>query len=332
MNRTTIIATFAALFVLLAGAFAQQTKPPTSGNTPPVSSDEVIKVDIQVVNVLCTVRDGKGKFIANLDKSDFEVRENNKPREVVYFAKENTLPLTVGLLIDSSVSQGRLIPSEQDAGAAFFEKMIRPKDAAFLISFDVNVDLLQDLTGSVSFLKHALDGIRVNGGGSGQPGPFPTTQGGGTHLFDAVYLASNDILKQEVGRRAIILITDGQDNGSKVSRQEAIRAAQGADAVVYSILFVDREFYGFGGLGYVGESVLKSISEDTGGRVFRASSNKELSSAFEQISEELRNQYSIGFSPGDSARDGSYRKLDVKVRRGGVRVQARKGYYAPSGK
>ena len=135
--------------------------------------------------------------------------------------------------------------------------------------------------------------------------------------------------RKEVGRKALILITDGQDHGSQVKREEAIEMAQRTDAIVYAILFVDRGFYGFGGAGYTGESVLKDMAEETGGRVFNARNDRELSAAFDQISSELRSQYSLGYSPHNAARDGGYRRLEVRVPSKGYRVQTRKGYYAP---
>jgi len=320
MNRSRVSTTFLIFLVLGPWGFSQQSTP------PPGDAGAPIKVDVSIVNLLCSVRDGKGRFISNLEKSDFDLREDGKPQQVLYFSRETKLPLTLGLLVDSSVSQGNLIVQEQRAAGDFLQQVIGKQDDAFLMSFDVNIDLLQDLTGSVDFLRRALDDIRVNGGG-GMSGPFPTS-GGGTHLFDAVYLASTEVLKKEVGRKAIILITDGQDQGSKLSRQEAIRAAQKVDTIIYGILFVDRAFYGYGGFGYSGESTLKEMSEETGGRVFQARNDKELNAAFNQISDELRNQYSLGYSPSNAARDGSYRKIDVKVHQSGLRVQARKGYYA----
>ena len=166
------------------------------------------------------------------------------------------------------------------------------------------------------------------------PGPFPTRGGGGTHLFDAVYLASTDVLQKEVGRKAIILITDGQDQGSKLSRQEAIKSAQKVDTIIYGILYVDRAFYGggfgIGSFGYSGEGTLKNMAEETGGRIFRPRNDRELQDAFDQISQELRSQYSLGYTPTNEARDGGYRRIEVKARTGGLRVQARKGYYAPT--
>jgi VWFA-related protein len=320
MNRSRISIHVLIFLVLGPWGFSQRT------TQPPEDAGAPIKVDVSIVNVLCSVRDGKGRFISNLEKSDFDIREDGKPQQVLYFARETKLPLTLGLLVDSSVSQGNLIAQEQRAAGDFLQQVIGKQDDAFLMSFDVNIDLLQDLTGSVDFLRRALEDIRVNGGG-GMSGPFPTS-GGGTHLFDAVYLASTEVLKKEVGRKAIILITDGQDQGSKLTRQDAIKAAQKVDTIIYGILFVDRAFYGFGGFGYSGESTLKEMAEDTGGRVFQARNDKELNAAFTQISDELRNQYSLGYSPSNAARDGSYRKIDVKVHQGGFHVQARKGYYA----
>ena len=192
------------------------------GTPEPEDAGPTIRVDVSVVNVLCTIRDGKGRLISNLEKSDFEIREDGKQQQIVYFSQETKLPLTLGLLVDSSVSQQRLIGEEQRAAAAFFEQVLTPQDAAFLISFDITVDLLQNVTGSVNFLERALGEIRVNsGGGAGSAGgPFPQVQTGGTHLYDAVYLAADEVLRKEVGRKAVILITDGQDHGSKVKREE----------------------------------------------------------------------------------------------------------------
>ena len=323
MSQLRILAGRLGLLLLAVPMLAQQATSPQGEAGPP------IKVEVSVVNVLCAVRDSKGKLISNLGKQDFEIREDGKTQEILYFAQEAKLPLTLGLLVDSSPSQGRVISDEQRATGIFLQQALGKQDQAFLMSFDVNVDLLQDLTGSVDFLRRALDDVHVNGGG-GMPGPFPTMGGGGTHLYDAVYLASTEVLQKEVGRKAIILITDGQDQGSKLSKQEAIKSAQKVDTIIYGILFVDRAFYGFGGFGYSGESVLKDMAEETGGRVFRPRNDRELSDAFEQISNELRNQYSLGYSSTNEARDGSYRRIEVKARQGGLRVQARKGYYAPT--
>ncbi|MBI2820008.1 MAG: VWA domain-containing protein [Acidobacteria bacterium] len=306
--------------------------PPAGGQLAPAPDDTTptIKIDVAVVNVLATVRDRRGRLVSNLDKGEFEIREDGKRQEIVYFTRETTLPLTLGLLVDSSVSQENLIGREQEAAAKFFRQVLTPQDAAFLISFDISVDLLQDVTGSVGLLENALRYIEVRGAGpSGSiGGPVPQVSTGGTHLYDAVFLGATDILQKEAGRKALILISDGQDQGSKVERDDAIEAAQRTDVIIYSILFVDRNFYGFGS-GYSGEDTLKKMAEETGGRIFRANNDRELADAFQQISDELRSQYSIGYTPLNAARDGSYRKIDLRVRRGGLRVQARRGYYAP---
>jgi VWFA-related protein len=180
-------------------------------------------------------------------------------------------------------------------------------------------------------LEKSLNVIEVHGArGSSAPMPpgFPIPGlPGGTHLYDAVYLGASDVLQNEAGRKAMILITDGQDEGSKLSLDRALEEAQRTDSIIYGILFVDRAFYGMGGYG--GEGVLNKLSQETGGRMFRADNDRELGDAFQQISDELRSQYSIGYSPTNDKHDGSYRRLDVRIRQGGLRVQARKGYYAP---
>ena len=288
----------------------------------PEDTAPTIKVDVAVVNVLASVRDRRGGLVSNLDKGDFEIREDGKPQEIVYFTRETTLPLTLGLLVDSSVSQENLIYREQEAAAKFFQQVLTPKDAAFLISFDIGVDLLQDVTGSVEMLENALGAIEVRGTGpsGGIGGPLPQIATGGTHLYDAVYLGATDVLQREAGRKALILISDGQDQGSMMERDDAIEAAQRTYVIIYGILFVDRSFYGFGG-GYSGEGTLKKMAEETGGRMFRANNDRELADAFQQISDELRSQYSIGYTPINAVRDGSYRKIDLRVRRGGERTR-----------
>jgi VWFA-related protein len=316
----------ALAFVVLATAGVVR------GQQPPIQPDisPTIRVDVAVVNVVASVRDRNGRLVSNLDQADFEIREDGKPQEIVFFDRETTRPLTLGLLVDSSISQQNLIYEEQQAAAKFFRQVLTPKDAAFLISFDVGVDLLQDVTSSVDRLENALDSIIVRGTGSsgGIGAPLPQISTGGTHLYDAVFLGATDVLRLEAGRRALILITDGQDQGSKVDRDDAIEAAQRSDVIVYGILFVDRGFYGYGG-GYSGEGNLKKMAEETGGRMFRADNDRQLADAFQQISDELRSQYSLGYRPLNTARDGSYREIDVRIRKGGLRVQTRKGYYAP---
>lgn len=317
--------------VVVAGAglhgYARQGAPEVEAT----DEDSLIKVDVAVVNVLCSVRDRKGKLVDHLDRASFEVHENGKVQPIVNFSRDNDMPLTIGVLFDSSVSQERLLPAERSAADLFFKTFLKPQDAAFLIRFDSQVELLQDVTGSPDHLREGLEGIRVHGLPVTGVGPFPGGGFvGGTHLYDAVFLAAEDVLKREAGRKALVLITDGQDQGSKVSLDRAIEAAQRTDAMLYSILFYDRAVYAqvYGAGGYSGSSVLSKMAEQTGGKMFRAGSDQELQMAFDEISRELRTLYSIGYSPINTAQDGSYRKIDVRVKAGGMKVQARKGYYA----
>ena len=205
--------------------------------------------------------------------------------------------------------------------------MLKKKDVAFLISFGADSELLQDLTGSPRLLQEGLDHMKLNGGFSTGGGPVPTmNKARGTVLYDAVYLASNDILAHEAGRKAIILITDGEDEGSKLSEKEAIEAAQRSDAIIYGILYVDRQFYGgFGGGGYSGESVLKHMAEETGGRVFTVDRKNSLDNIFEHIQQEMRTQYAIGYTPTNSKKDGSFRKNRSARRRQGPEGPGAKG-------
>lgn len=291
--------------------------------------ETTIKVDVDRVNILFSVRDKQNSFVNTLTKEDFEIREDAKVQEIKTFSRESDLPLTLGLLVDVSVSQGRLIDIERSAAAQFFRQVLRQKDVAFLISFGSDADLLQDITGSASTLERALRELHVSGavGGGINPGPIPTTARG-TILFDAVYLAATEKLQSEVGRKAVILITDGVDQGSRVKQSEAINSALKSDALIYSIYYVDPMFYG--GFGGGGEGTLKKMSDETGGRLFHVDRKNSLESIFQQIQEEMRSQYAVSYSSTNPARDGGYRKLEIKTKSKDLKVQARKGYFAPS--
>ena len=257
--------------------------------------------------------------------------EDNVPQQIRYFARETDTPLTIGLLIDTSVSQGTVLPIEQQEAKAFLREVMRPKDLAFVVHFDLEVELLRDLTANQKLLASAIDEVVINGGGRGPlPGPMPGPGIGGTHLFDAVYLAANDLMKNEIGRKVLILLTDGGDQGSRIKLNEALEAAQKTDIIIYSVNIVDREFYGGRGLGFSGDAVLKKLSEESGGRVLRVSNKAgETALAFEELARELRTQYSLGYTPTNEKRDGSFRKIRVQVQSGDYKVQARRGYYAP---
>jgi VWFA-related protein len=292
----------------------------------------VIKVDVSIVNVLCSVRDKRGAYIGNLTKDDFTIFEDGKPQTIRYFNRENDLALTLGLLVDVSGSQENLIGVERQAATQFFAAVLGKKDMAFLISFGSEAELLQDYTNSHRLLRDALDKLRVNAAVTGlHPGPVPTiSQPRGTVLFDAVYLATTDRLKGEVGRKAIVLITDGVDQGSRLKLQDAMMAAQKADAVIYSIYYVDPSAYGARGSWSIGpsDSDLRKMSEETGGKLFRAGRKTSLDDIFRQLQEELRNQYAIGYTPASEAKDGAYRKIEIRMRNKEWKVQARKGYFA----
>jgi VWFA-related protein len=287
-----------------------------------------LKVDVDVVSVLASVRDKKGALIPSLQKDDFTVLEDGKPQTIKYFTKETDLPLTIGLLVDVSRSQENLIDIERSAATQFFSSVLRKKDLAFLISFGEECELLQDSTGSPRLLTDGLGQLRVSSGASGiHPGPVPTIgQPRGTVLFDAIYLAANEKLKGEVGRKVIVVITDGVDQGSRMSKNQAIEAAQKADAVIYSIDYEDPRYHGM--FGPSGEGDLRRMSDETGGHVYRVDRKNTLDQVFKELQDEMRSQYSIGYTPSNGSKDGGYRHLEIRTSNRDYRVQARKGYYA----
>jgi VWFA-related protein len=306
----------------------QQSQTPTDDD----QSTETLKVRVNVVQLFFNVKDKKGALIPNQKKDDFEILEDGKPQTIKYFTAESNLPLTLGILIDSSGSQMRVLEMEKEVGGAFLSQILRDKDEAFVIDFDVNVDLLQDFTNDVHRLKAALNKARVNTGGGGGSlpglggGPIPTGTPRGTLLYDAVYLAAHDQLAHEVGRKAMILLTDGEDQGSQLRIRDAIEAAQKSDSIVYVILIADRGFYG--GFGYSGDSEMKKLAGETGGRMIEVGNKVDkLKEAFDQIANELRSQYNLGYTPTNSTQDGSFRKLELRSKQG-YKIQTRSGYYA----
>jgi VWFA-related protein len=292
------------------------------------------KSNVNVVNLYFNVKDKHGLLIPNLTQNDFEVSEDGKPQTIKYFSADTSQPLTLGIMIDSSASQTRVLEMEKEVGAAFLQEVLREKDLAYVISFDVNVDLLQDFTNSARDLKTALNRAKINAGSPGGPpglggGPFPTSMiPRGTLLYDAVWLGSREKLASEVGRKAMVILTDGEDQGSQETIKSAIEAAQKADAMVYVILIADVGFYHG---GYSGDRAMKDLARETGGRVIAVGNNeKKLKEAFGQISAELRSQYSIGYTPSNAKLDGSFRKVEIRLKDKDkeYKVQARSGYYA----
>lgn len=301
----------------------------TQENAPPAGP--TLKATTEVVNVYAIVREKKGRPIANLSREDFELAEDNAPQAIRYFSRETDTPLTLGIMVDTSPSQGRVLGIEQAEATTFIRQVLRPKDLAFVLHFDLEVELLQDFTSDLRLLSRAINETVINAGGRGvMPGPFPTSGVGGTHLYDAIYLASSELLKSEVGRKVLILLTDGEDQGSKVKLNAALEAAQKADIIIYSVAIIDREFYWGQVMGFSGDSVLRKFSEETGGRVIQVDRARNAAEAFQEIADELRTQYLLGYSPANTRRDGSYRKIRVRVRNGNYKIQARRGYYAAS--
>jgi VWFA-related protein len=322
--------------------------------------DTTFTADVRVVNVFATVRDKQGRIVRNLTKDDFALLEDGRPQTIRYFSQESGLPLTLGLLVDTSMSQRRVLGQERTASYSFLDRVLREdKDLAFVIHFDHEVELLQDLTPSRKKLEAALAQLELpesqrpswGGGGRGDPGGPGGRRGGGrggggTSLYDSVLLASDELMKKQSGRKALIMLTDGVDNGSKVPLSSAIESAQRADTLVYSILFADQEAYpawagggrgrhGGGGPGgrYPqhrpdGKKVLQQLSKETGGGFFEVSKRQPIEKIYGQIQEELRNQYSLGYAPDKADAGAGYRKINLTTGQSGLVVQTRDGYFA----
>lgn len=327
--------------------------------------DTLITLNVNAVNMLATVRDKHGNIISNLTKADFALEQDGKSQVIAYFAKESDLPLTLGLLVDTSLSQRRVLDQERTASHSFLDHILREeKDKAFVIQFDREVDLLQDLTSSRQRLQNAIDHISApefarrppggppNTGGQGSGGGHGAhgVHGGGTLFYDAVFLASDELMKKQQGRKALIILTDGVDHGSKETLDEAIETAQRADTIVYCILFADKEGYsgggGFGGPhaggmgghggGYPrrteeshpdGKKVLQQMSKASGGRFFEVSKKEPIDKIYAAIDEELRNQYVIGYTPEKPDSTIGYHQLHLAVKQKDMVVQTCDGFY-----
>lgn len=364
------IFTFALLCTLLtscclaADIRAQQPQsspqaPSQSTAPPPQLAPGKISVEVKTVTVLATVRDKHGKIVPNLRKEDFSLQEDGRPQAINYFARETDLPLRLGLLVDTSLSQRRVLEQERTASYRFLDHLLRPdKDLDFVIHFDREVELLQDFTNARPKLQAALQSLQTPdydanggsnggyGGGRGGGGRGQHSRGAGTLLYDAIYLAANEMMSKQHGRKALIVLSDGVDHGSKEPLSSAIAAAQRADTVVYSILFKDDEQHsnfggGFAGVGQHGgrhgggypqqrpdgKKILEQLSKATGGRLFEVSKKDAVEKIYAEIEEELRNQYSIAYTPDKSAGAG-YHKIELALKPKDLSVQARDGYYS----
>jgi Ca-activated chloride channel family protein len=308
------IATYLALCgpLLLPAAAQVVLNPPKPAGT--------IVVDVDLVNVLCSVRDKHGAFVKDLSREQFEIREDGRPRPITHFTREVDTPLTVAMLIDVSGSVHNVIDAEKLAAKRFFTEVLRPTDKAMLTGFAELIVVWQDLTSAMPDLQSALD----------QAGPFnhmlrpaEARPRGGTLLYDAVNLVAGQKLRTLSGRKTMILITDGVDQGSLINSDAAVKTAQQADTVIFGIHYSDG-----GGVGATGMHPLRSLAEPTGGRAFHVDKSLTLEQVFTEIGEEMRNQYAIGFTPLDAKKDGSFHKLEIKVLKPGLKPQARNGYYA----
>jgi VWFA-related protein len=357
-----------SLFVSALLAFVPGA--PLFGQQDSKTQEPKISVQSNIVTVSAIVRDKHGQIISDLTKSDFTLDEDGRPQSITYFARQNDLPLAVGLLVDTSLSQRRVLDQERTASSTFVDHTLREekKDQAFLIHFDREVELLEDFTSSRKKLEAALDQLDTpqmqngnSGGSGGAQGGGPGGGGGGaghhhgggggTLLYDAVYLASNDMMSKLQGRKAVIVLSDGVDHGSKETLGSAIESAQRANTIVYSILFKDDEPFGshgggggWGGRGGKGggggrrspqqqdrpdgKKILERISKETGGRLFEVTKKQTVDQIYEQIQQELRDQYILGYVPDKSPSSADYRKIHLVTTKKDFVVQARDGYYA----
>jgi Ca-activated chloride channel family protein len=314
MKRTLIV------FLMLActgAALAQRGAPAPSQTTRPVANpqqQDTLSVNVNLVDLLYTVADKKGKFITNLKKEDFKVYEDAKNQVITNFTAETDLPLTIALLVDTSGSIRDKLKFEQEAAIEFFYSTLhRGKDKGMVISFDSGVDLLQDFTDNPETLADAVRKIRA---------------GGGTSLYDAIYLAVNEKLANQPGRLVIILISDGDDNSSRISLTETLELAQRRNVAIYSISTNSAAYFGSKDQDR-GDKTLKRFAEETGGRPFFPEKIQDLAVSFQEIGEELRSQYRLAYIPSNNKADGTFRKIRIDVANKNYKVKARTGYYAP---
>ncbi|HVW11039.1 MAG TPA: VWA domain-containing protein [Bryobacteraceae bacterium] len=334
--------------------------------------DTTFSTDVNVVNIFATVHDKKDKPVSNLAKDDFTLSEDGHQQTIRYFSRESDLPLTLGLLVDTSQSQAGVLEDEKDASDRFLDQVLRPdKDRTFVIHFDHETELLQDLTSSLPDLHKSIDQMHLaddarpqmrRQGGGPNSDPTQGRQGriAGTVLYDAIFLASDELMKPLKGRKALILLTDGVDNGSKESLYSAIQSAQRSGVIVYSIYFTDRPaesnrvgsvFGPMGGMGGMGrrggmgrpgggggrypgaqsrtdgKKILEQISRETGGGFFEVTKKESISDIYTRIQDELRNQYSIGYVSDQAANGASFRHIVLTAKKSGLTVQAPEGYY-----
>src|SRR5438874_10442624 len=288
----------------------------------PAGQAPVIKSQVSLVNLFATVRDKNKRIVPTLKQEDFRISEDNQDQKIAFFSREVALPITLTMLLDTSGSEQDMLASIQDAGSQFIARIIRKGDEALIMSFDANVDLLSDFTDERSQLERAIHKTRINvpdqGARVGNPGPIGSRQITGTALYDAIYLACGEKLATEAGRKAIVIVTDAQDEGSKVKLEEAVEAAQRTDTVIHILLVTDPRYGGNPGVAH-------KLAEETGGRMISVRSEKKLMEAFDEISQELRSPYTLGYYPTNPTQDGTLRRVQVENAEQDVKVRTRKG-------
>jgi VWFA-related protein len=294
---------------------------PISAQTPE-GEEATFSTEVKVVNLLATVRTKSGQFVNDLSKEDFSLSENKRPMEIRYFSRESDLPLTIGLMVDTSMSQGRVLESERSASFQFVDQVLREgKDQVFVTQFDMAVMTRQQLTSSRRDLEKSLPYVDTP-----SKNELEAQRGGGTLLFDAVAKASREIMSGQRNRKAMIILSDGGDNGSDETLASAIEAAQRADTVIYSILFADPGYYG--GFGGGGKNAMQRLAKETGGSFFEVSKKLSIDQIYGIIEQELRSQYSLGFISDQPVRVSEFRMLQLTAKRKDLIVQARDRYWA----
>jgi len=278
-----------------------------------------LEISTQMVTVYAVVRDKYGHLIADLNKDDFTLLEDQQPQVITYFSREVDTPLAMGIIVDTSSSQGRALDVVKPQAKAFLRQVMRPQDQTFIVHFDEQVELLQDATSDLSKLETAIEKLESHGGGRA----FGT-------FYDAVYLLSTELLNKLRGRKVLILLTLGEDQGSKKTLVAALEAGQKAGAIIYSIDTSDPALHRQAGFSHVDESASRRLSDETGGRVFKANNDRGISEALQQIAGELRTQYLLGYTPTNTIHDRIFLEIEMKVRTGNVEVGARNRYYVPA--
>jgi VWFA-related protein len=304
---------FSAACALWAGSAARGQQ-----ETPTFSTE------VKVVNLLATVRDKKGTIIPNLSQDDFTLSEDGRPQTIRYFSRESDLPLTLGLLIDTSLSQGRVLDAERGASLRFLDQVLREnKDKVFILQFDLRVRMRQKLTSSRRDLSEALAFVDTP-----SQSQLRTQTGGGTLLYDAVVTAAEDVMRTQKGRKGLIILSDGVDTGSDTNLTAAVDASIKSDTLIYSILFSDAAYYGPFGGGHEGRGALERLAQGTGGGFFEVSKKQTIDQIFDILQTELRSQYSLGFVSDRPVDISEFRKIDLSVKQKGLLVQAQNRYWA----